>query len=277
MSATRCLPSCSTTRVHPHSAEYRLIQIDLRSVQCSQASRRQGVHPGLAIRRFQRRITLSTECPKRLCLALLAVCALPTGADVGVAAWRRAGRPGTVGAERQPAGRSRVPRRPRPRRPARRCGSPASASASSRARAAWQRWYAAVGMTRWGSRCGTRRRGRCSAPPTPAPSCSWPGADATPGRSCWRSAAGAGCRRTSAPRSASSASCAASGWTAPAAGLAGGLRRRRCARADCPRLKRLSEGIRFEEVVFTYPGTEPPGARERRPRPAGGLGRGRRR
>ncbi len=64
-----------------------------------------------------------------------------------------------------------------------------------------------------------------------------------------------GCRPTSARRSARSASCAASGWTAR--GASPGSRttpRRSPRRPTCPRPTRCATGIRFEHVSFAYPG-----------------------
>ena len=98
-------------------------------------------------------------------LALLAVFALPTVGDVVVAAGGRAGRPG-AGARRSSASPATCSRRPRPRRPARRCGSRGSATAWPHdRRASWERWYALVarGPVR-PRRSGTRWRGPSSAP-----------------------------------------------------------------------------------------------------------------
>ena len=151
------------------------------------------------------------------------------GADLDLAARRRAH-----------ARRSAAPRRtawpatcsrPRPRRrPARRCASPASASASSRTGAqAWERWYGPVSAARWGSAAwhtlawavfgaALRRRGRVrlvGAPRARRATC------------CSCSPPARGCRRTSARPSARSASCAASGWTARGASPGSRTTRRR--------------------------------------------------
>ncbi len=138
------------------------------------------------------------------------------GAHLDLAARRSSAR--RRSAARRPAGWPATcsPSRP-PRRPARRCASPASASGWSRERReAWERWYGPVAAARWGSAAWhtlawavfgarLRRRGRVRV--------------VGPRRArratcCWCSPPARASRRTSAPPSARSASCAASGWTA---------------------------------------------------------------
>ena len=99
-----------------------------------------------------------------------------------------------------------------------------------------------VATARWGRRRGIRWRGRSSAAPTSARwSSSRSGSRARPATCCWCWPPARGCRRTSARRSARSGSCAASGWTVSAAGMARGLRgvdRRRRADQPVPRARR---------------------------------------
>ena len=127
-------------------------------------------------------------------------------------------------ARRRSAARSRTgwratcSRSRRRRRPARRCASPASASGWSRERRDGVGALVRAGRARRaGARPrGTRWRGRSSAP-------AYVGAVVfvvvrprarRPATCCSCSPPARGCRRTSARRSARSASCAASGWTA---------------------------------------------------------------
>ena len=83
-------------------------------------------------------------------------------------------------------------------------------------RAAWERRQRADrGRAVGFGRVAHRWPGRCSARPTWARSCSCrPAWARRPATCCWCWRQARGCRRTSAPRSARSASCAASGWTA---------------------------------------------------------------
>ena len=84
-------------------------------------------------------------------LILLAGVRGPDRVDVDVAARRSRDRRRSAG--RSPTGwRVTCSPSPRPRRPGRKCGSPASESASSQERrAAWERWYGPVAAARWGS------------------------------------------------------------------------------------------------------------------------------
>ena len=71
--------------------------------------------------------------------------------------------------------------------------------------------------------------------------------------SCWPPAPG--CRRTSARRSARSASCAASGWTARGGWPGWRTTPPRSTRTPtCRRPTGSTDGIRFEHVSFAYPG-----------------------
>ena len=83
-------------------------------------------------------------------LVLLAVFALPT---VLTSTWRPAVERAAEerGARRATGWPGTCSRRPPPRRPARRCASPASARAWRQRRRAWERWYAPVSAARWGS------------------------------------------------------------------------------------------------------------------------------
>ena len=150
-------------------------------------------------------------------------------------------------------------RRPRRRR-ARKCASPASASAwSHERRAAWERWYGPVAAARWGSarvahagvggvRRRVRRRGRVRR--------------RRARRDAGRRAAGArrrlaavGVHRRDGRRDRLPARLLDGRLAAP--GLARGLRRvARRRRPTCPCPTRSREGIRFEHVSFAYPGTD---------------------
>ena len=96
-------------------------------------------------------------------LLLLAVFALPDGADLDLAAGRRARRRGARA--HRPIGWPGICLPPRPRAArARRCGSPASGRAwSTHRRAAWERWYGRSPRRAGARRSGTRSPGRSSA------------------------------------------------------------------------------------------------------------------
>ena len=84
-----------------------------------------------------------------------------------------------------------------------------------------------------------------------------PGSTRPPATCCWCWPPAPACRPTSAPRSARSASCAASGWTAP--GGSPGSRTtppRSPPPPTCPCPTASTEGIAFEHVSFAYPGTD---------------------
>ena len=82
-------------------------------------------------------------------------------------------------------------------------------------------------------------------------------ARARPARCCSCSPPVRGCQRTSAPRSARSDSCAASGCTARDAWRGSRTTRRRSPRRPiCRRPSDSRRGIRFEHVSFAYPGTD---------------------
>ena len=125
-------------------------------------------------------------------------------------------------------------------------------------RAAWDRGYGPDCRSARGRvPCGTRWRGRSSALGSSAP---WrsPRGRSTRARAtccwCWRPARG--CRRTSAPRWARSASCAGSGSKARD-GWPGSRTTwpPRTSTRDATVPERLADGIRLEHVSFAYPGT----------------------
>ena len=91
-----------------------------------------------------------------------------------------------------------------------------------------------------------------------ARSSSWPRTRrARRARCCWCWLPARGCRPTSAPPSARSDSCAASGWMARAASPGSRITPPRSPPPPicrCP--PRLRRGIRFEHVSFAYPGTD---------------------
>ena len=90
-----------------------------------------------------------------------------------------------------------------------------------------------------------------------------------PATCCWCSPPARGCRPTSAPRSARSASCAASGWTARAAWPGSRTTPRRSwPPADAARARAAARGHPPRARVVRLPRHRPPGARRRRPRPA---------
>ena len=160
---------------------------------------------------------------------------------------------------------------PRPRR-ARRCGSPGTATRliERAPGTSWERWYAPVAARPVdAARCGTRSPGRCSAPAyvgaivlrrlrarraAPATCCS-----------CWPPAAGLSAYV--GPRSASSASCAASGSTPPS-GWPGWRTSppptEHAADGRCPTALRRRHPLRARLVPL--PRHRPAGARRCRPR-----------
>ena len=169
--------------------------------------------------------------------------------------------------------------RPR-RRQERRCGSPASAIASwpsaARPGSAGTRRCRQPGGAR---RCGTRWRGRCSASRTSARWCSCRQASARrPATCCWCSPRDRACRRTSAPRSARSDSCAASGWTARGASPGSRTTPRLWPRRPiCPCPPSLRQRHPPRARVVRLPGHLAPGPRRRVAVVARRLGRRHRR
>ena len=191
-------------------------------------------------------------------LALLALFALPPVCDLVVAA--RRGTPG-AGARRrgQSPGAPSVRRRHHGVARARTCASPASPSSLiGRRRQAWEAGQAPIAAARWASAAWhTVAWAVFGAGYVGAIVFVSSGRRRRPATCCWRWRPDRGCRSTSAPRSARSASCAASGWTRR--GAWPGSRttpRRSLAPADQPAPTRLERGIRFEHVSFAYPGTD---------------------
>ncbi len=124
------------------------------------------------------------------------------------------------------------------------------------------------------ARLGDLRRARTSARSSSSPA----GFARRPATCCWCSPPARGCPPTSAPRSARSDFCAASGWTAHGVSPGSRTTRPRSRRsADQPAPTRLRDGIRFEHVSFAYPGTVASRARRCVVVAAGGRGRRHRR
>ena len=216
---------------------------------------------------------------------LLALFAAADRADLAPGARRSSAAPRSAARRRSRLARHLFTHRDHRRRPARRSGSPGiGPQLVSRAPGRLGALVRPGGQGPLGSaRLARASPGRCSAPATSARSCSWPSGSTRPAATCcWCWPPGRGCRPTSAPPSARSASCAASGWTARA-GWPGwrttpprSTRRRRRRRCRT----RLTDGIRFEHVSLRLPGHRPPGPRRRLAAPArrrGGRGRRRER
>ena len=118
---------------------------------------------------------------------------------------------------------------------------------------------------------GTRSRGPCSAAHTSAPSSSCRRDSAhRPATCCWCWLRARGCRRMSARPSAKSASCAASGWTAPGVWRGSRTTPRRWSRLPIePVPARLTRGHPLRARLVRLSRHRPPRARRCDPRSAG--------
>ena len=203
-------------------------------------------------------VTLALLVSIHPALALLARVRAADGARPRPGGPASSARPRSAAPPAQPAGAP--PLRHRHHRAARQGGARHAASASAscaQRRAAWERWYGPVAAARRGSAVwhalgwaifGAAYVGAVvfvsSAPRGDArATCCW----------CWRRARGS--RRTSARRSARSASCAASGSTARGAWPGSRTTPRRCVQdADAPVPERLERGHPLRARLVRVPG-----------------------